>query len=306
MLEVSSSGSPGARRVVKGGGTARCWRVIGLLLFFLIVSVIFASTLVELVNHSLAYSLHSHTILIPFVSAYLIFLKRSSFAFDPIGSPLVGVGVIIFGVAIMASTSLAANLSVNDGLAIEVTSYLFVLLGGALVFLGGGCLRLIAFPLFLLIFMIPLPDLFVENLEGFLVFGSSVVSYWLFQLSGIPVFREGDSVEIPGIVLEVARECSGIRSTWVLVITSMIAAYLFLDTSVNRLVLVAVVLPLGVLRNATRILVIGWLCVHYGPEMIHSWIHRNGGPLFFALALLPLFTLGILLRRNEVGRQSSR
>jgi hypothetical protein len=60
--------------------------------------------------------------------------------------------------------------------------------------------------------------------------------------------------------------------------------------------------PLGILRNSLRIFVIGWLCVTYGPDMINSWIHRHGGPLFFAASLIPLFAMAWWLRRSEAEK----
>jgi len=111
---------------------------------------------------------------------------------------------------------------------------------------------------------------------------------------------------MPGIVLEVAQECSGIRSSWVLFITSLLASYLFLQSAWRRTFLVLFVLPLGVIRNAFRILVIALLCVHIGPEMINSAVHRRGGPLFFALSLIPLFILMWWLRRGDRGHNLNR
>jgi exosortase/archaeosortase family protein len=104
---------------------------------------------------------------------------------------------------------------------------------------------------------------------------------------------------LPGIVLEVAQECSGIRSSWVLFITSLLASNLFLKRPWRRIVLVAFVIPLAIVRNGFRILVIGLLCVHVGPHMADSFIHRQGGPLFFVLSLGPLFLLLVWLRRQE-------
>ena len=101
------------------------------------------------------------------------------------------------------------------------------------------------------------------------------------------------------MVLEVAEECSGIRSTWVLLITAVLAAHLFLRSTWRRTVLVMLVLPLGVIRNGFRIVVIGWLCVRYGPHMIDSLLHREGGPVFFGLTLIPLFALLWWFRRGE-------
>jgi exosortase/archaeosortase family protein len=147
--------------------------------------------------------------------------------------------------------------------------------------------------------MVPLPDAAVKWLEAALVLASADVSALLFRIGGTPLLRDGTTFQLPGIVLKVAEECSGIHSTWVLFITSLVASDLFLKSPWRRIVLVAFVIPLGIIRNGFRILVIGLLCVHIGPHMIDSIIHRQGGPLFFALSLGPLFMLLVWLRRQE-------
>jgi exosortase C (VPDSG-CTERM-specific) len=158
-----------------------------------------------------------------------------------------------------------------------------------------------AFPFAFLIFMIPLPDAAVNSLERASATASAEAAALYFTAAGIPLVRHGSVFELPGIVLEVGQSCSGIRSSWVLFITSLLAAHLFLRSPWRRLVLVAFVIPLGILRNGFRILVIGLLCVHVGPHMIDSVIHHRGGPLFFALSLVPLFLLLWWMRRGERG-----
>jgi exosortase/archaeosortase family protein len=116
----------------------------------------------------------------------------------------------------------------------------------------------------------------------------------------VPFLRAGAVFQLPNITIEVAQECSGIRSSWVLLMTSILAANLFLKTSWRRFALVAFVIPLAILRNGFRILVIGLLCVNVGPQMIHSVIHRRGGPVFFVLSLIPLFLLLWWLRKGEI------
>jgi exosortase/archaeosortase family protein len=88
----------------------------------------------------------------------------------------------------------------------------------------------------------------------------------------------------------------------VLVVTSLLAGYLFLSRFCSRAILVLFVIPLAILRNGFRICVIGELCVHISPQMIDSPIHRKGGPLFFALSLIPFFFLLICLRKWESHR----
>ena len=171
-------------------------------------------------------------------------------------------------------------------------------------------MKIAAFPLAFLVFMIPLPEATSVWLELQLMVASAEVTDWLFALTGTPVFRDGQSFYLPGFSLKVAQECSGIRSSVVLFITSILAAYLFLRGGWRRIALVLIVVPLGIARNAVRIVVIGLLCVHKGPEMADHWIHHKGGPLFFVLSLIPLIAFGWWLRRGEAkqieeGRPSS-
>jgi exosortase len=156
-----------------------------------------------------------------------------------------------------------------------------------------------AFPILFLIFMVPLPDGVVSWLETASVLGSADVSAFLFNITGTPLLREGTLFTLPTITLKVAQECSGIRSSWVLFITSLLASDLFLERPWRRIVLVAFVIPLAIVRNGFRILVIGLLCVHVGPHMIDGVIHHRGGPIFFVLSLGPLFLLLSWLRRQE-------
>jgi exosortase/archaeosortase family protein len=65
-------------------------------------------------------------------------------------------------------------------------------------------------------------------------------------------------------------------------------------------------IPLGLLRNGFRVFTIGELCVHLGPQMIDSPIHHRGGPIFFALSLIPLFILLVVLQKYERGRIKAR
>jgi exosortase len=180
-----------------------------------------------------------------------------------------------------------------------IFAFVCFIIGGGFLFLGFQGLTATAFPMGFLLFMVPLPHAAVTWLELASVTGSAEVAAALFDLSGTPMLRNGMIFALPGITLQVAQECSGIRSSWVLFVTGLLAAQVFLRNPLRRMVLVAFVVPLALLRNGFRILVIGLLCVHVGPEMIHSFIHRRGGPIFFALSLVPLFGLMMWLRRQE-------
>jgi len=143
-----------------------------------------------------------------------------------------------------------------------------------------------------------------DALETALKYASAEVANLLFHISGTPFLRAGLVFQLPNITIEVAQECSGIRSSWVLFMTSVLAANLFLKTPWRRLALIALVIPLAILRNGFRILVIGLLCVNVGPQMIHSVIHRRGGPVFFVLSLIPFLLSLWWLRRGEIRTRS--
>jgi exosortase C (VPDSG-CTERM-specific) len=165
--------------------------------------------------------------------------------------------------------------------------------------LGGAAMRALAFPFFLLVFMIPFPVPLRHGIETALQHGSAEVADWMLSLAGTPFWRQGMLFRLPGISLEVAPECSGIHSTLVLFITSLLAGQLLLRRTWKRTVLWLAVIPLALLRNGFRVFVISELCVHVSPQMIDSPIHHHGGPVFFVLSLAPFFLLLYFLRKGE-------
>jgi len=178
----------------------------------------------------------------------------------------------------------------------------FFIAGSATWILGQATLRALAFPLTFLVFMIPFPTAVRTGLETFLQHGSAEVAHLLFKLAGTTVFYNDLIFRLRGINLEVAPECSGIRSSLALFITSLLAGHFFLRTPWKSAVLTLAVIPLALFRNGFRIFTIGELCVHINPDMINSYIHRQGGPIFFVLSLIPFFFLLRLLFKSETSR----
>lgn len=268
----------------------------------------FGHPLVELVNYAAHSALYSYILLIPFVSAYVLYLRRDQLpkkyvADLPLGMVFLagGLGVFLFTYWLnLAGRALADNYY----LVLLTISFLCCLAAGGFFFLGRDWMRTAAFPLAYLIFMVPMPDAMADALETASKYASAEVANVFFHLSGTPFLRAGLVFQLSNITIEVAQECSGIRSSWVLLMTSILAANLFLKTPWRRLALVALVIPLAILRNGFRILVIGLLCVNAGPQMINSIIHRRGGPLFFGLSLIPLLVLLWWLRKGEIRTRS--
>ena len=280
-------------------------RLIGFAAFCGCLVLVFLRPLAALVVLATGSELNSHILLIPFISGYLICLQRSHLPQLYDSAPRWTLSFLLLGLLSAASTwslnPTKGTLSQNDYLALMTFSFLCLLAAGGFFFLGQKWMAAAAFPIVFLIFMIPMPDAMADYLEMASQLASTEAASLFFGISGTPVLREGTVFQLPGIVIRVAQECSGIRSSWILFVTSILASHLFLKSPWRRALLVAFVIPLGILRNGFRIVVIGLLCVHVGPEMIHSVIHRHGGPFFFALSLIPLFFVLWWLRRTDVA-----
>jgi exosortase C (VPDSG-CTERM-specific) len=239
---------------------------------------------------------------------YLLYIRRDRLPKDYVADWSLAIVLLAAGFGVLAFRYwlyfVGQSPAKADDLALESLSFLCFLAAGGFFFFGRAWMQAAAFPLAYLIFIVPMPDSMREWLELASKTASAEVANFLFYLSGIPFIRAGPVFQLPNITIEVAQECSGIRSSWVLLMTSILAANLFLNTSWRRIVFVAFVIPLGILRNGFRILVIGLLCVNIGPQMIHSVIHRRGGPFFFVLSLIPFLLLLWWLHRSERRTQA--
>ena len=279
----------------------------------LLVTGVFALPLYELVRLSLKSELHSHLLLIPVVSWYVWrFLDEKKSATTNGALKGISFGAMFAGGLGLAATAFyfylraTKRLPVTEYLWAGVLGYLLMLLAASLSTVGWGRLREHQFSIWFLAFFIPLPLAVTDWMSVALQHGSAEVTDWLLQLSGLPVLREGLRFQLPRLVIQVAEECSGVRSTLVLFITSLIAGKMFLHTGWKRAALALATIPLGLLRNAARITVLAWLSVNVDPEIIHGPLHERGGPIFFALSLGPLFGLLWYFKRSESSKTTTK
>ena len=271
------------------------WRRFGALIALL--SLGFCVPLYQVARFALQSNLYSHVLLVPAISAYLIWIRRDQLVEQ--GQPLLSVWGIVAAIAGLALTAVYLGLPSVSAReiqnALSAAMYSFVTLTGAaaLLLFGRQTLKVIAFPLVFLVFLAPFPISVEETFEGFLQQYSALTAHGMFAATGMPVFRDGTYFRLPGFSMYVAPECSGIHSTIALFLTSLVAGQLLLRSPWRRTILAAVVLPIALVRNGLRVFVIGELCVRIGPEMIDSFIHHHGGPIFFAISLIP-FSLVLL------------
>jgi exosortase C (VPDSG-CTERM-specific) len=266
-----------------------------------VVALAFAKPLFDLVQFALNSSTFSHVLLIPFIAAYVASLRWKSITPSTAGSPSLALLPASIGLALIAVTWTWAR-QTDLKLCLLTLSFVLLVWAVAFWFLGAAAVQGLAFALGFLLFMVPLPLALMDAIEVFLQHGSAMAAATMIRASGLPLMQDGLFMYLPGFAVEVAQECSGVRSTMVLFITSLVTGYLLLRRQRNRAILALAIIPLAILRNGFRIFCLVWLAAEVNPDILHSTLHRRGGPIFFALSLIPLFLLLLLLRKFEKGR----
>lgn len=159
------------------------------------------------------------------------------------------------------------------------------------------------FPFLFSLLAVPLPDRAISWLITALQWGSADAAYLLYRLFRVPVVRDGLVFSFSNIDIEVARECSGIRSSTILFVTTLVIAQLFLKSGWSKWIAVLVSLPVAILKNGVRIFTLSVLAEYVSTTWLDSWFHHQGGFIFLALGLAMMLVLIWLLLRIE-NRQS--
>jgi exosortase len=254
--------------------------------FIAISSLAFYKTLAALVRYSLSDGSSSHIVLIPFIAFFLLYMERQRvFAITRTSA---GPGASVMLAGILCYWLANRNFFPSEGnwpLSLETLSIVVVWASGFLLCYGLTALRAAAFPLLFLLLMVPLPETILDRVIYALQAGSTEVSYWIFRAVGTPVSRDGFLLTVPGVTIEVAKECSSIRSSIALFITCLLAAHLYLRTTWKKLVLVVLGMLLSVVKNGIRIATLTLLSIHVDPDFLTGRLHRQGGFVFFLVAL---------------------
>jgi exosortase len=281
---------------MSGGTVARQHGIFAAFVFMSVV--IFWKTWAALIAYSLQNESASHILLIPVIAFYLLFSERGRIFLQ--NRLAIGPGLVVIFAAV-GLFWLATRLSAtgNDRLSLEAISLVLLWIGGFVSCYGFEAARAALFPLLFLLLMVPWPSAMLDRTIYWLQLGSTDVTYAIFKALGVPVFREGFQLSLPGVAIEVASECSGIRSSMALLITSLLAAYVYLRTGWKMLVFVLLVIPLSVVKNGIRIATLTLLSLYVDPDFLRGSLHRDGGFVFFFLALAMLFPVLRLLERSE-------
>jgi exosortase len=244
---------------------------------------------------------YTHILLILPVSAALIYLEWP--ALKSVSAPNLRAGPFLLAVSVLAAGILKWSLvALPSDVRVSIGMLALVLwwIGAFVLCFGTRVSRSLMFPLCFLLWLVPFPEAMLNAVVTFLQRQSAVAADVLFTAAGVPVARDGVLLTIPGLTVQVAQECSSIRSSLMLLVTTTVLAQLWLRSPWRKALVIAVAVPLSVAKNALRIFTIAMLGTRVDPGFLTGKLHHQGGIVFFLISLVALFVLLWILRRTEL------
>jgi exosortase len=275
-------------------------RTGGFLLFWGLSLAAFREPIGQIVTLGSNDERYSYILPIPFISGLLIYLDRKGVFSQPRfcaawGMPWLLAGGLFFWM-VRAQSSF---LNPNDRLSLLGLAIFLIWAAGFLVFFGPRVVKRAIFPVSFLILTVPIPPELLDRIIGVLQAGSADISFVLFKILGVPVFREGFKFALPGIDIEIAKQCSGIRSSMSLFIASILVGHALLRSGWRRVCLCLLTIPTVIFKNAIRIVTISWLGVYADQRFFFGKLHHAGGLPFSLVGLAMIGALLFVLRRTE-------
>lgn len=254
---------------------AICW-------YLLLLIVCYAPILLRLLNQWSTDDDMGHGFFVPVVAAYIAWQLRDDLNAAPLKSSPAGFIFLVFGALLSIVGTLGAELFTSR------IAFLFSVFGCVLYLGGWVAVRILAFPLFLLVFMVPIPAIIYNRITFPLQLLASEVAEVVLEMCGIPVLREGNVLELPSQPLSVVEACSGIRSLLSLSFLALIYAYFFDSKVWMRWVLLVLTVPIAITANASRVTLTGILS-EINKEYASGVYHSLSGWVVFAVAFAMLF-----------------
>jgi exosortase len=234
---------------------------------------------------------YSYLLLVPLISVFLLWLKKEDILKNARYSPFAGLTVLLAGMMVAAVPS--------NELGFSIFGMLLVWVGIAVVCYGIPAVRKASFPLLFLFFAVPAPSNVMDQVVVLLQKASADVTAGLYRMVGIPFQRDGFVFSLSTVEIEVAKECSGIRSCISMFLSCILAGHMFLRSGWTRVGFALLSIPVLIFKNAVRIVGITWLGLNVDPGFFTGTLHKNSGMPFTLLAVGLLLPALWALRRIE-------
>lgn len=291
FMSASTSPSPATSWWSAPVGTNGGVSVQAILLFLLAFAVMYVPAYMELAQTTWQTDEQGHGPLILGASAWLMWVNRHQIFEGPAqpavfgGFAFVTAGVVIFSVA-----------RSQQMIEVEVASQMLVLIGGFLLLHGKQALRRAWFPLFFLLFMVPLPASVVQALTLPLKSAVSVVAEQVLFWAGYPIGRTGVMLTVGPYQLLVADACSGLNSLFTLEALGLLYMNIMNYQSKARNIILAIaIVPISFIANVTRVIILVLITYHLGDEAGQGFMHGFAGLVLFAVALTLTYAFDRLL-----------
>lgn len=258
------------------------WLTLGW--FALLLIVCYAPVLMRLVEQWETDEDMGHGFFVPIIAAYILWHERERLL-ESVSRPSGwGLALVIFASVQLCLATLGAELFLAR------TAFVLAVVGSFLYLGGAGLARAAAFPLFLLFFMVPIPAIIYNQITFPLQIIASQMAEAVLMAVGVPVFREGNVLELAGQKLQVVEACSGIRSLLTLSFLSLVYGYFCEKHRAMRVALFLATVPVAILANASRVTVTGLLS-EIRPELAQGFFHSASGWVIFMAALFLLVAI---------------
>jgi exosortase len=254
---------------------------------------------VELGQRSLHDENVSHILLIPFISAWLLGMDRRKIQARSQPDFVACLTFLLPAALVLGWILHSPSMNPRARLCASILSLFFLIVSGFILIFGREAARAAWFPFAFLLFSVPLPDAVLDRVIYALQAGSAAVAEFFFDLSGFPVLREGFVFRLPRISIEVAQECSGIRSSIALLILAVLVSHFSFRLFWKKAVFVCAGLAMMVVKNGIRIATLTLLANYVDPDFLYGNLHHRGGVVFFLIGLALLVPVYWLLRRGE-------
>lgn len=272
------------------------------LISFLVLAVLLVFALYEhglnrMVQYWFNKDEYSHGVMIPFITAFLIWQKKDVLERIPFGGSWAGVVVTLVGAFIIVIGNISAITAIMQ------YGFVIVLAGLALAYMGWRGFKEIWVPLLLLFFMIPFPDVITQDLSRHLQLISSSIGVWIIRLFGISVYLEGNVIDLGVYKLQVVEACSGLRYLFPLMTLGFVCAYIYKAALWKRVVIFLSTIPITIFLNSFRIGMIGVLVEYWGQAMAEGFLHDfEGWAVFMACTGILVLEMWGLARLGKERR----
>lgn len=283
VLERTAEVSPDAA----AQGFRQAWWRIGLL--GALVITLYADVLAPMASEWWRNEGHSHGLLVVPLGCYLAWRRRHVVFAERVSYEWYGLLVSLLACAMYLLGRLGAELFLSR------SSSVVLLAGLVWTFWGTRRLRILAFPLLLLLTAVPLPELVYSGAAMPLQRLASGVATSLSQFLGVAVYRDGNIIQLATGPLGVAEACSGLRSISSLAVSALLLGYLEQSSLWARVVIFLLATPIAILMNVLRITGTAVLADRQ-PELAMGFYHSFSGWLVFMLGFGLLFVTSKILR----------